>query len=68
FVGTLLERAPEIFEKRYKDGSHFKVSDSYLRKWLRETLNWSMRHPTNAAHKLPDNWEDLCEKSFLRIA
>ncbi|KAJ7926601.1 hypothetical protein B0H13DRAFT_2265856 [Mycena leptocephala] len=28
FVGTLLERAPEIFEKRYKDGSHFKNTTS----------------------------------------
>ncbi|KAF8142219.1 hypothetical protein K438DRAFT_1444422, partial [Mycena galopus ATCC 62051] len=30
-------------------------------------LRWSLRHPTNAAQKLPDNWEDLCEKSFFRI-
>ncbi|KAJ7788704.1 hypothetical protein B0H14DRAFT_3892287 [Mycena olivaceomarginata] len=55
-----------------KDGSYFKASDSFLRRWLRETLVWSTRRPTNAAQKLPDNWEDqyiyLCEKSFLRIA
>ncbi|KAJ7027040.1 hypothetical protein C8F04DRAFT_1295668, partial [Mycena alexandri] len=31
-------------------------------------LRWSLRRPTNAAQKLPDNWEGLCEKSFFRIA
>ncbi|KAF8144898.1 hypothetical protein K438DRAFT_1497667, partial [Mycena galopus ATCC 62051] len=30
-------------------------------------LVWSTRCPTNTAQKLP-NWEDLCEKSFFRIA
>ncbi|KAJ7222043.1 hypothetical protein C8J57DRAFT_1094587, partial [Mycena rebaudengoi] len=48
--------------------SYFRISDSYLRKWLRETLRWSIRRPTNAAQKLPEDWEDLCEKSFFRIA
>jgi hypothetical protein len=69
FVATILDQAPEIFNIRcQKDGSYFKASDSFLRRWLRETLVWSTRRPTNAAQKLPDNWEDLCEKSFLRIA
>ncbi|KAJ6532346.1 hypothetical protein B0H19DRAFT_868148, partial [Mycena capillaripes] len=31
-------------------------------------LNWSRRRPTNAAQKVPPNWQDLCEKAFLRIA
>lgn len=31
-------------------------------------MKWSERKATRAAHKLPDNWEDLCEKSLLRIA
>ena len=31
-------------------------------------MNWSERKATRAAHKLPDNWEDICEKSLLRIA
>ncbi|KAJ6553233.1 hypothetical protein B0H19DRAFT_865606, partial [Mycena capillaripes] len=29
---------------------------------------WSPRQGTNAAQKLPDDWEDLCEKSFFRMA
>lgn len=59
--------APEIFEKQAADGTKFRCSDSYLRTWLHETMSWSTRRATRAAQKLPDNWEDVCEKSLLRI-
>ncbi|KAJ7152006.1 hypothetical protein C8R46DRAFT_913655, partial [Mycena filopes] len=49
FVATIQKQAPEIFEKMHEDKSQFKASDSYLRKWLRETMWWSLRMPTNAA-------------------
>lgn len=29
-------------------------------------MNWSIRRATQAAHKLPNNWEDQCEQSFFR--
>jgi hypothetical protein len=51
-----------------RDGSCFRCSDSFLRNWLHETMNWSERKATRAAHKLPEDWEDICEKSFLRLA
>ncbi|KIM34882.1 hypothetical protein M413DRAFT_44794, partial [Hebeloma cylindrosporum] len=31
-------------------------------------LNWSERKATRAAQKIPDDWEEKCEKSFLRKA
>ncbi|EEB96328.1 hypothetical protein MPER_04553 [Moniliophthora perniciosa FA553] len=31
-------------------------------------MSWSERKATKAAQKLPDNWEDVCEKAFLRRA
>ncbi|THU87542.1 hypothetical protein K435DRAFT_610402, partial [Dendrothele bispora CBS 962.96] len=31
-------------------------------------LNWTPRKGTRAAHKLPSDWEDQCERAFLRIA
>ncbi|EIM79980.1 uncharacterized protein STEHIDRAFT_26951, partial [Stereum hirsutum FP-91666 SS1] len=31
-------------------------------------LGWSERRSTRAAQKLPDNWEDICERAFLRMA
>jgi hypothetical protein len=60
--------APEVFKKVAKDGSLFRCSDSYLRRWLHETMRWAQRKATHAAQKLPINWEDICEKSFLRLA
>lgn len=67
-VATILKMAPEIFDKKAADGSTFRCSDSFLREWLHGTLLWSERKATRAAQKLPDNWEDLCEQSFFRIA
>ncbi len=69
FLATLLKEAPEVLEKIIKkDGTKFHCSDSFLRKWLRQTMHWSERRATREAHKLPTNWEDLCTKTFLRIA
>jgi hypothetical protein len=31
-------------------------------------MRWTQRRATRAAQKLPSNWEDICEKSFLRLA
>ncbi|RPA71116.1 hypothetical protein BJ508DRAFT_198571, partial [Ascobolus immersus RN42] len=31
-------------------------------------LNWVVRSPTNAAYKLPDNWDYLCLLCFYRIS
>jgi len=39
-----------------------------LRRWLHETIRWTPRRATRAAQKLPTNWEDVCEKSFLWLA
>ena len=68
FVATILDMAPEIFEKEAADGTKFHCSDLYLQDWLHETMNWSMCRAMRAAQTLPDNWEDLCERSLLQIA
>lgn len=65
-VATIIKTAPEILEKTFQDGSSFRCSDSFMRKWLHDVLRWSRRKGTQAAQKKPINWEDQCEKSFLR--
>ena len=67
-VATILRMRPEIFGMRLCNGSIFNASDTFVRKWMHETLNWSHRKATRAAQKIPINWEDLCEKSFFRKA
>lgn len=65
-LASIMRSAPEILEKEYKDGSTFRASETFVRKWLHDALDWSKRKGTQAAHKLPEDWEDQCEHSFLR--
>ena len=65
-LASIIWLAPEILEQRFKDGSTFHASESFMRKWLHDALNWSKRKGTQAAHKLPEDWEDQCERSFIR--
>lgn len=67
-LGTILTQAPDILTKKFVDGSTFRASDSFMRRWLHDSMNWSRRKATQAAQKKPFNWEDLCEKSALRKA
>lgn len=50
-VATIIKTAPEILEKTFRDGSSFRCSDSFMRKWLHEVLRWSRRKGTQAAQK-----------------
>jgi hypothetical protein len=61
-----MELEPEILQRVFKDGSTFKASENYVRRWLHDTLQWSRRKATQAAHKKPENWEEQCEDSFFR--
>ena len=52
----------------FKDDSQFRVSDSFVRKFLHGSMSWSLRAATQAAQKRPKDWEDQCERSFFRKA
>ena len=65
---TIISKAPEILNAPYRDGSSFKASDDFVQKWMRHQLNWSECKATRAAQKIPDDWEEKCERSFLRKA
>jgi len=59
---------PLILKVQYRDGSTFKASDSFVRRWVQRHLNWTERKATRAAQKVPEDWEDKCERSMLRKA
>jgi hypothetical protein len=65
-VATIQKDKPKLFEKTFRDGSTFRVSDTYCRKFLHDTLQWSEQKATKAAQKQPNDWEDVCERAFLR--
>lgn len=64
----IIRDAPEILTENFADGSKFRASESFVRKWLRDTLGYSRRKSTQAAQKLPSNWEDQCERAAIRRA
>jgi len=65
-IATVQNNKPELFKKTFRDGSTFSVSDSYCRKFLHGTMQWSEQKATKAAQKLPKDWENVCECMFLR--
>ncbi|KAF4615755.1 hypothetical protein D9613_012424 [Agrocybe pediades] len=67
-VATILHMKPDILTIKFKDGSTFCASDTYVQRFLHRTMSWSLRKGTRVAQKMPKNWEDACEKSFLRKA
>lgn len=66
-VAFIEHDAPHLFTRQFPDGSHFRCSESFVRDYLR-TLGWSERCATRAAQKLPDNYEQILNDSFLRQA
>jgi len=67
-LAMILHMKPEILNKKFKDGSTFQASDLFVQGWLHKTLSWSVCKATWAAQKLPDDWEDQCERSFFHKA
>ena len=67
-LATILCDKPEVLDYTFHDGSQFRASESFIRGFLHGTLNWSMRRATQATQKLPKDWEEQCERSFLRKA
>lgn len=54
---------PNLFEEK-----NFVLSQSFVTRYLKTELDWSYRVATNAAKKVPDDWERLCTDAILRIS
>jgi DDE superfamily endonuclease len=67
-VAQINHEAPEIFSDIRRDGSQFRCTESFVRKYLRNTLGWSQRQATQAAQKIPANSEQILMEAFLREA
>ena len=67
-LATITIMEPSILDVPYRDGSTFKASDDFVRRWVQRNLHWTERKATRAAQKMPEDWEEKCEKSFLRKA
>ncbi|KAJ7218610.1 hypothetical protein GGX14DRAFT_314538, partial [Mycena pura] len=67
-VAFIKQVEPHLFDRVMSDGSEFRCSDSFVRKFLRNTMGWSERCATRAAQKTPPNHVELLTAAFLREA
>ncbi|KAG2353549.1 hypothetical protein BDR07DRAFT_1309131 [Suillus spraguei] len=66
-IAHLQHAIPHIFEHITKDGSSFRCTESWVKKFLFEHLQWLYRHATRAAQKIPQNAEECCLEQFLQL-
>lgn len=59
---------PELFIRKSKDGSIFRASKPWVRRFLEKEMLWSIRAATRAAQHTPENAEELVYRSALRQA
>ncbi|EUC60933.1 Ulp1 protease family, carboxy-terminal catalytic domain protein [Rhizoctonia solani AG-3 Rhs1AP] len=67
-IGTIAEHAPELFECKVSKDKPFRCTGEFVRSFLHNELNWSIRRPTRAAQKVPANVQEVLTKAFLRLA
>ncbi|KAF5323141.1 hypothetical protein D9758_018984 [Tetrapyrgos nigripes] len=65
-LATIADMTPALLSHTFKDGSTFQASESFVRAFMHSAMKWSPRKGTHAAHKLPEDWEEQLERSFLR--
>ncbi len=67
-IAHLQHFVPEIFTTPSRDGSYFKCSEIFVRKFVKRALGWSIRRSTRAGQKIPKDADQILRKASLRIA
>jgi hypothetical protein len=69
-IGTAVARAvlmAHIRQANAPDLATYKFSDNWVRIFLHDQLNWSMRKTTRATAKIPDDWVIQCRRTHGSI-
>jgi len=61
----ILQMAPALLAPRLDGNPSFPRR--ILQRFLQHELSWPLQMGTNASHKLPEDWENQCEKAFFRL-
>ena len=67
-VGQLQHLVPQIFLEPSKDSTLFRCSESFVQKFLKHSLGWSLWCSTCAGGKILENVLEILKKAFLRMA
>ncbi|KAA1479593.1 hypothetical protein DENSPDRAFT_789377 [Dentipellis sp. KUC8613] len=60
--------APELLEAKAKDGSRFRCTEAFVRKFIYQHLWWVPRASTRAAQKVPADADEQLWRLFCRLA
>ncbi|KAG1717242.1 hypothetical protein EDB19DRAFT_1392728 [Suillus lakei] len=63
-IARITVSCPEIFEATAKDGLKFRCTESWVKKFVHRTLNWTFHRATRTAQKTPSNADQLCLDQF----
>lgn len=67
-IARLQHSSPKIFTTPSPDGTTFRCSEHFVKKFIKRALGWTMRQATRAGRKIPPNYESILQKSHARIA
>ena len=73
-IGMIKVRAPQIFKisvtrkiHHHYLWDHFYCRESFVQKFLQETMDWSLRHSTCAGKKTPDGVTYILTNAYFCI-
>jgi len=68
-IGQLEFSAPLIFKQPSQDGTLFRCSEDFVKKFLKRSMGWTIRRSTRVAGgKIPADSDVILFKAFLRMA
>jgi len=67
-IGHLEHFIPQIFTTPSLDGTLFRCSEAFVRKFVHRALSWTIRASTRAGRKVPSNADSILRSANLRIA
>jgi hypothetical protein len=67
-IAQLEFSAPLIFKTPSPDGTLFRCSEDFVRKFLKRSMGWTIRRSTRAGGKIPSDSGVILRKAFLRMA
>ena len=73
-IGIIATRAPQLFEisvvRRVQEcyiWDHFHCRETFVRKFLQENMNWTLRRSTRPGKKVPDGVTYILTDTFFRL-
>ncbi|KAF8235624.1 hypothetical protein L208DRAFT_1256148, partial [Tricholoma matsutake] len=67
-IAQLQHSTPQIFKVPSPDGTLFRCSEVFVRKFIDHSLGWSMQCSTQAGRKIPADSDAILKKAFLCVA